>query len=73
MTAASKSIIRLFTLVILISFTSCDQNKKNNSAADNPDSMPVIKMSTDSNSAMPVHTQKDSTEKIPNPYDSSKK
>lgn len=73
MTAASKSVIRLFVLVILISFTSCDQNKKSNAASDSPDSMPVIKMSTDSNSAMPVHTQKDSTEKIPNPYDPSKK
>jgi hypothetical protein len=73
MTAASKSKLRLCALVILASFTSCDQNKKSNAASDNPDSMPVIKMSTDSNSAMPVHTPKDSTERIPNPYDSSKK
>ncbi len=72
MTPASKLTVILFAFFILVSFASCDQNTRS-TTSENPDSMFVKKMSADSNSTMPVHTPKDSTAKIPNAYDSSKK
>ena len=71
-----SGINRLLLPVILatMGFTnySCDQPTRSNSSQTN-DTASVKKMSTDSNSDMPIHLPKDSSEKIPNPYDTLKK
>ena len=63
----------LIAVIVIFAVTSCDQPKSSNSSAQTNDTESVKKMSADSNSAMPIHTPKDSTEKIPNAYDTTKK
>jgi hypothetical protein len=60
---------------LLLSFffiASCDQPKKSDAGIQNIDTLSVKKLTTDSNSDMPIAKPKDSTERIPNPYDPGK-
>lgn len=70
MISTSKSIVILL-FVLAVSLGSCGENPKTDSLIENPDSMPVKVLTTDSNN-MPVQTLTDSTEKMPNAYDSTK-
>jgi hypothetical protein len=59
-------------LLSFLSVVSCDQPKKSDAAIQNIDTLSVKKITTDSISDMPIAKPKDSTERIPNPYDPAK-
>lgn len=66
-----KATIKALIIVIATgSLFACNGNS--NPGTNTNDSASVKRMSPDSNSDMPVHTPKDSTEKMPNPLDSVK-
>jgi hypothetical protein len=59
-------------LMSALFISSCDDSKNRDDITKQPiDTISVKKLTTDSNSDMPTALPKDSTVRIPNPFDSS--
>lgn len=60
-------------LLFLLSTASCDEPVNDNAAIEHIDTLSVKKLTSDSNSDMPIAKPKDSMKRIPNAYDPGKK
>ena len=59
-------------LLFLLSTSSCNEPANKDATIEHIDTISVKKLTSDSNSEMPIAKPKDSTKRIPNPYDAGK-